>query len=206
MNDFKGEEINEKIERVIMSKVFPSFSERGGKGFEKGKRILNKLYLQYFNSIDDLETKRLIAYNLALAEYQTDNKEGAKKIITEIKNEVEKDNEYIEAEKVNYGRILNLHNELYKSEMNEDELKGSYNKIAQVYKEVGAFEEYAVTIANIYTMDKQYNKTLELLKKVIELKDEKVSYYSMELLKEIKDNSLHNKALDLIKEANIEIG
>jgi tetratricopeptide (TPR) repeat protein len=185
-----------------MSEVFTAFSRNK---FDEGKKILKKLYLRYFNNINDLETKRIIEYNLALAEYQTGNKEGAKKYITEIRNEIEKDRNYIELEKINYCRILNLYNETYKEEIDEEDYRWSYNYIAETYKLIGAYGEYAIAISNIYTLDKNYRKTLELLKEVIKLDDERVGYYSMELLREINDNSLHNEALELIKKANIKI-
>lgn len=207
MFDMKEEELKNKIERVIVSKVFTEFSKKGGKGFEKGRNILRKLYFQYFNSLNDLETKRLIGYNLAFAEWQTDNKEGAKKVIAEIKNEIEKDDEYIELEKVNYCKVLNLYNETHKEEMEEKDYRSSYNYIANEYKKIGAYEEYVMAIANIYILDKKYYKLLDFLKEIIKRNEENVSYYSLELLKAIDENdsSLHNKALEMINEANIKI-
>jgi tetratricopeptide (TPR) repeat protein len=204
MYNLKEEEINKRIEKVIMSEVFTAFSRNK---FDEGKKILRKLHLRYFNNINDLETKRIIAYNLALAEYQVGNKEGAKKYISEIRNEVEKDANYIELEKINYCKILNIYNETHKDEMDEKDYRWTYNYIANYYKEIGAYEEYVMAISNIYILDKKFYKLLDFLTEVIKRNDEKVGYYSSELLKAIDENdsSLHSKALKIINEANIKI-
>jgi tetratricopeptide (TPR) repeat protein len=205
MSTISNEKMNEEVKNVIMNEVFLGCFAKGNLG--KGRKILNKLYLQYNNKINDTETRRLIIYNLAWVEYELDSFDRAKSLIKEIREVIESDGVYLSLDnKVNYFKVLNLYIEAFREEIDDEDYRWIYNYMAVTYENKKEYGEMAIALTNIYALDKEYSKIFDLLKFVVKLNNEKMSHYSQELLKEIKDSSLHNKGLELIKSKGIKIG
>jgi tetratricopeptide (TPR) repeat protein len=202
MSNLKEDKINQEIRNIvdgdIRGELFPE------RKFHEASVILNRLYMKHYNRLNDVSTKFAILYHLAVAEYQLGNEENAKYYIEIIKEDVESSLWYVD-NKLRYCRILNIYNETHREDMTDEDYIESYYYIAECYESLKNYSEKAIALCNIYSFSKRYDKILELLKQIIELNEENVGYYSMELLKEIKDDSLHNVGLALINESNIKI-
>lgn len=192
--------IEEKVENTIYEKVFILFAQNK---FKEGKKILNKLFLQYNNKLEKLETKRLLIQNLAWVEFQLDDLDNAKLHITMIRELVEQDLEYIMLNELHYCKLLNHYTLIYESEMDKDDYKEIQLYNANVYESIGAIGRQALALTNIYLMDKDYNSIVELLKGVHEKigQDEQEKYCIEEILKELKKYSIehYKEALNITK-------
>lgn len=192
-----------KIEREIIEKAFVSFGAEDWKG---GLKVLRKLYFQYYNNINDLEIKRLIVFNMALAEHQIKAKsENAKKYIKLIKDEIENDDnfkEYRESHEVEYSRVLSIYLEIFIDNITPEEYKKVNIENARCYRSCNQMGDYYISLANAYSVDKNYIKILRLMRKTLTI-DKKVSYSLKELLSCIDENSsLHKDGLAIIEKYN----
>lgn len=202
MNNYKEDKMNQEIRNLvdgdIRGKLFPE-----GK-FEEASIILRRLYMKHYNKLNDVATKYAILYHLALAEYHNNDNESSKIFVSMIKEELETSFYYCD-NLLKYARVLNLYNETHKDSMTDEDYIESYYYIAECYETLNNYSERAIALCNIYRINKEYNKILDLIKQLIELNEENVGYYTMELLKDIKDNSLHNVGLELINKLNIKV-
>lgn len=202
MSNYKEDKINQEIRDIVDGEVRGKLFPEGR--FNEASVILKKMYMKYYNKLNDTATKYAILYHLALAEYHNNNNEVSKIFIEMIKEELET-SFYYTKDLLRYARVLNLYNETHINEMSNKEYIESYYYIAECYETLNNYSERAVALCNIYRINKEYNKILDLIKQLIELNEENVRYYTMELLKDIKDNSLHNIGLKLINKSNIKI-
>jgi hypothetical protein len=190
--------MEEKVENIIYEKVFILFAQNK---FADGKKILNKLFLQYNDRIEKLETKRLLIQNLAWVEFQLKDLDNAKIHITMIRELVEQDLEYILLNELHYCKLLNHYTLIFETEMNKDEYKEIQLYNAGVYEKIGAIGRQTLALTNIYLMDKDYNSIVELLKGVHEKigQDEQEKYCIEEILKELKKYSIvhYKEALNI---------
>lgn len=194
----------EKIREVITKEVFGYF----GRGdFKSGAKILRKLYLKEYNFLDDLETKRLILYNLFLAEYRCDNIDGAKKYINIIKKDMENDKEYISTYTDMYCNVLNCYIEFNKDEISEEE-RYRINQINYKYcKKVENYASMYVFNINMCFIDKDYNGIFESIKALhkMSINDNSIKKVIEDVLNELKENSkeYYDIAIDFLNQEEL---
>lgn len=192
----------EKIREVITKEVFGYF----GRGdFKSGAKILRKLYLKEYNFLDDLETKRLILVNLSVAEYYSENLEGAKKYIKIIKKEVEENKNYIEDHTDMYCNILNYYIEFFENEITIEE-QYEINKFNyKYYKKIGSNIHMNVSLINMCFIDKNYDIIIESIKALHNIKDNSISTIIKEILKKLEGESkeYYNIAIEFLNQEEL---
>lgn len=140
--------------------------------------------------------KKDVLYNLAYVCYHGDNINSAKFYIKNIRNIIENDSEFMKEFELDYIRVLQLYNILYKEEVSRIERLETEKKAISLYFEnkdqVGVnmckfiiavisdkFRDVEHIYKNIYTLSKQSPDRVERLKYEVALKD---------MIKVIKNN------------------
>lgn len=161
------------------------------------KEVEEKLKKMALN-IGRLSTKdkKDVLYNLAYVCYHGDNINSAKFYIKNIRNIIENDSEFMKEFELDYIRVLQLYNILYKEEVSITERLETEKKAISLYFEnkdqVGVnmckfiiavisdkFRDVEHIYKNIYTLSKQSPDRVERLKYEVALKD---------MIKVIKNN------------------
>jgi tetratricopeptide (TPR) repeat protein len=190
------------IENTIVNEVFRLFTE---KKFEEAQKLLYDMYLHNCNDIPNLSKKRLLIYNLAWVEDELGNNDSAKKYITEIKDEVEKDKNFISDNKLEYYLVLNLYLEIFKHSIDIEEYKEINTRIANFHRETGSLGRECVALANVHLADKRWNDVISL---ILKLKDHKINEYFIDrILESLAKNNIEafNKAKDLLNGGDINV-
>lgn len=197
--------IDEEVRNIITKEVFICFAK--GK-FEKAKKILDKLLLQYYNQLEELEIKRLLLHNLAWVEHHISDTEGAKRHITQIREEIEQNVEYIYNNKLKYSKLLNLYVEIYEEEIDQDQYIEIQIFNQSTYSEIGAIGEYVIAKVNVNFKLEEYDEIVESIKYLNDRKskDNNYEYCIKEIMRELEKHSkVHYKeALNIIKIIHIE--
>ncbi|NFT08731.1 hypothetical protein FDF26_17070, partial [Clostridium botulinum] len=159
------EKLEEKIENEIRNKVFIGcFSARNE---EKGKKILNRLYLQYYHSIENIDTKKIILYNLIYAERTTSNNEKSiQKWVKELKYDMDKDINYKYKKTGDYCDMLSYYCDCNLN-ISKEKLLQYYNFCYVYYKESYENEKTIENYIYMNNMNFNINKILKNFKKVL---------------------------------------
>ncbi|WP_252251185.1 hypothetical protein [Clostridium sp. VAP52] len=208
------EELEEKIENEIRNKVFIGcFSV---KNEEKGKKILKRLYLQFYHTLNNIETKRLILYNLIYAERRTTNDEIIiQKWVRELKNDMDKVPNYKYEKTGDYCSMLSYYCDC-KLDISKEKLLQYYNFCYVYYKESYENEKTIENYIYMNNMNFNINKILKNFKKVLNVvKDlhniENISLKAKVVLEQIiedikiLDNSLYKEAINIIENMSTNV-
>lgn len=202
------EELEEKIENEIRNKVFIGcFSARNEK---KGKKILNKLYLQHYHSIKNIDTKKLILYNLIYAERSTTNNETViQKYVKELKCDMDKTPNYKNKKTGDYCDMLSYYCDCNLDISKEDLLKyygfcyRYYKKLYKIDKKIQNFIYMNNMRFNISKIEKNFKKVLDVVKDLHNIEDVsiKAKVVLEQILEDIKrlDDTLYKASMNIIK-------
>lgn len=163
---------NKTIKYRVLIEIFKIWDYEEN-GLEKARDELKKLYLKEYYKLHDIEDKRLILYNLAVAEKDLKNFESVKLYSKILKDEMDKVPNYKTGDTgCLYARMLMNYTESHKSELSKEELKGYYEfcyKVNEKYNDVKENGYLAKLIAkfNLSLLNENFNTVLEVVKDVI---------------------------------------
>jgi len=145
---------------------------------QKAQLMLQRLYFEEFNTLDDIEDQRLIIHNLTTITMQIEMTKEikdrdmiqakhyaniTKKLLDDCPNYLDE-----QTNKERYCRALNNYTECYKDELTEKELKKIYAFHYETYKDYEYDEkhidEYREKLISQYNLNMINKKFLEVLK------------------------------------------
>lgn len=173
------------------------------KGIEFARIELQRMYLQEYNQLTNIEEKRLILYNLAVVEKDLGNLESVKMYSKILKEDMDKIPNYKEENACLYARVLMNYSESNKKELTIKELKEMYEFCYDAYKiyddpNENGYLAQLISKFNLNLINKNYNTVLIVFKNV--LHNNNNTQYAEALkgfVKDIKDvdETLYKKVL-----------
>lgn len=194
---------NKSIEEIVKKDIFGLWDTVS---VERARDELKKLYLKYYNSLTDIEEKRLILHNLCVAEIQSENTsiELVQKCTEILLNDMDDIEGYKENEDTSckYCEVLNNYIDCRKDYISKDELIILYKQCNDIYEDYCG-EQHCITK---FSVQFNYNLIIGNLDAVFEI-FKSVSIHNNDLqfkdmegqfLKEIKmeNMDLYSKALN----------
>jgi hypothetical protein len=177
--------IENEIEHTVVNEVFKLFTE---KKFKEAKDLLYEIYLNNYENLTNLSTKRLLIHNLAWAENCLGEISNAEQYILQIKSEIEDDPDYINNNMLDYCLILNLYCEIFKDEINIDEYKRINLFVSNYHHETGSLGRECIALANVYLVDSRWDDIISL---VLKLKKHNVNDYFIDgMLEALEKNNI----------------
>ncbi|MDS0528422.1 hypothetical protein NNC19_22290 [Clostridium sp. SHJSY1] len=186
-----AENLEKHIQDIITNDIFKLFTN--GK-FKEAKLLLNQLYLNNYDDIRSLYTRRLLIHNLAWVENKLGDINSSKKHIKMIKEELELDSNYINTNMLDYCLILNLYCELFKNEISLTEYKEINLFISNYHHQTGNIGRKSVSLANIFLIEKRWD---ELISLILSLKEQNIDEFFIDAILE----ELEKVNVDIFKKA-----
>jgi len=203
----RREEEIEKIANDVCSQYFCTGL------FEQGRKILQKLYLKEYYTLDDMVTKRHILYRLIVAERLSDKgtEEAVCKYVKQLKKDMDNTPNYKEKYKGHYIDMMSYYSDCEFIEMSNEELMNYYDYSFNYYKQLYEIDN-SVTIYirmvnmqfNISKLQKNFEIILNIIENLHNIPDEKATSTLKQMLCDIEnmDKQLYNESLKIIKIAS----
>jgi hypothetical protein len=203
----KGRTIKDIIFEDVFTKCF------GLGRFKDGKVILQKLFYQYYNILDDFEEQRLILYNLMFAERmeaRTENKteyekkaheEMVKVYSEQLKNDMDNIPNYKEDNPLNYCNLLMFYCDTHKEELSDEESTQYYTFLHDYYKKIGSDLEMQCARFNLALVQKNFDIIFEIIKDIGNSDDKRYKSVLVQMLEDVKniDNQKYNQITVIIE-------
>ncbi|OSA95728.1 UNVERIFIED_ORG: hypothetical protein B2H93_04720 [Clostridium botulinum] len=200
------EELEEKIENEIRNKVFMGcFSNQN---FDEGKAILYKYYLKYYTILNNFETKRLILYNLIVAERLTMNNDTAIcNYVTQLKNDMDCIKNYKYEFTGEYCNMLSYYCDCKSIKLKKDELLKHYRFSYEYYntsyketKDIISYIHMKNMEFNIYKITKKFTKVLEVVEDLHKISHDIAKAVLKQILEDIKmlNVDLYKESVNII--------
>jgi hypothetical protein len=159
------------IKQRVLEDVFDIWDN---KGVEYARDELKKMYLREYNMLTDIEDKRLILHNLAVAEMNSKIKsmESVKLYTKTLKEDMDKIPNYKEENGCLYARVLANYSESHKNELSKKELIEIYEFCYQVYERCddpkdNGYLSKIVAKFNLNLVKKNFNMILDIIKEML---------------------------------------
>lgn len=203
------------IKEIVFGDIFEIWDNEG---VEFARDKLKKLYLSKYDSLIDIEEKRLILHNLTVAEIEIGLEKGLKvhemsqvKFYSSIlKNDMDNVKGYNEGENgCLYVRVLINYIESHKKEMRKEELIEAYGLCYSIYEK---FEDKndnghlnkLIAKFNLNLAKEKFTIVLEVLEDILHNNDTEYKKKSYEMIQDIKETNslLYERVSFLLKENN----
>lgn len=188
---------NKSIKEIVKKDIYGIWDNISA---ERARDELKKMYLRYYNSLTDIEEKRLILHNLCVAEMQSENTsiELLQKYTEILLNDMDNIEGYKEDEdsSLKYCEVLNNYIECRKKYMDKNELIVLYKKCNDIYENYCG-EQHCITK---FSVQFNYNLIIGNLDTAFKI-FESVSIHSHDL--QFKD--MENQILKEMKKENMDL-
>ena len=191
---------------------------------EKAKLMLQRLYFEKFNYLEDVEDQRLIIHNLTTVTIQIENKKETKyRDMTQAKHYAKATKELLDncpnylnnqENKERYCRALNNYTECFKNELTKKQLEEFYRFHYETYKhykyDKKCIDEYREKLISEYNLNIFFNNFTQVLNVVKDLvihnNDSQYEEAIQAILQEVKDINvmLYQQIESMIQENNIQ--
>ena len=173
---------NINVKNIFNNEIMPLLNM--GK-YDLAEKKLKMMYLQNYSSLNDLEDKRLIAYNLSWLLAKQGRNEEAKHYLLDLKNEIEQDKIYIEEYENKYCNLLMLYLEV-DQDITKEEYYNTCKMLNDYYKKIHSKEQELITSYNLAVAE---GNTDEINKILIYIKEnENLEFAKKEILSKINNN------------------
>jgi hypothetical protein len=161
------------IEQKMEDEIYPIWDYEKD-GVEKARNELKKMYFQQYNSLTNIEDKRLILHNLTTAEITLGTEESmtsarlySKTLIDVLDNFPNYTNN--QENKQKYVKALNNYTECYREELSDEELIEIYEFCYETYKRcdptnVDGYLNKLIAEFNLNLIKKNFNVILRVIK------------------------------------------
>lgn len=207
-----------KKKKTIKEKVLKDiFFIWDTKGVEFARLELKKMFMADYPLLEDheIEEKRLILHNLAVAEKDSDkgSKESIKKYTKILKEDMEKSPNYIEENGCMYARVLANYAESNKSELTKKQLIDIYKYCYDIYEKIDDTNENGylaklVAQFNLSLAEENFSLVLNIIRDVLHNKDsqyESILNQFIENVKEVNENVYNQVLLLLQQDSQIKV-
>lgn len=185
----------DEIENKIRNEVFVGCFGRGE--FNKGKKILQKLYYQYYPILDTFETKRMILYNYIVGERLDTNIEDIiKKCSEKLKNDMDNELNYKETNTKEYCMMLAYYCDTHKEELGKEELINIYTFSYNYYKKAGLEIDMLNSKFNLALTEKKFEIVFEIIKDIHNSDDKIYQAVLSQMLNDLKNINI-NKYIEI---------
>lgn len=211
-------------ERVISDEMLEIYRVWDFVSRSKAKLMLQRLYFEVFDDLEDVEDQRLIIHNLTTVTIQIEmNKEIKDRDMTQAKHYaiitkklLDDYPNYLDEQtnKERYCRALNNYTECFKDRLTKEELEKIYVFHYETYKNyeydekhVDEYREKLISQYNLSMSNKNFFRVLETVKDfLIHNNDTQYEEAIQALLQEVKDINvmLYEQIISLIQENNIQ--
>jgi hypothetical protein len=192
----------EEIKKLIRNEVFDGCFKIGN--FQKGRNILYKLYLKYYYILSDMETKRMILYNLVFSERMLKNEKAVAEFVQQLKKDMDNTLNYKKDNPNNYCNMLSYYCDCTEIVLNDVEKIEHYKFSYQYYQESYSIDRTLDTYIrmmnikfNISKLEKNFLKVLEIIKDIHNIKNDKAVSTLEQMLWDVEniDKELYKEAL-----------
>ena len=160
------------IKERVLEDVFDIWDN---KGVEFARDELKKMYLREYSMLTDIEDKRLILHNLAVAEKDSKNgsMESVKQYTKILKEDMDKVPNYKTGETAClYARVIMNYAESNKNELSKEELKEIYEYCYKVYRKYDDKNENGyltklISKFNLSLINENFNTVLSVFEDVL---------------------------------------
>ena len=173
---------NINVKNIFNDEIMPLLNI--GK-YDLAEKKLKIMYLQNYSKLNDLEDKRLIAYNLSWLLAKQGRNEEAKHYLLDLKNEMEQDKYYREEYENKYCDLLMLYLEV-DQDITREEYYNSCKMLNDYYKKIHSKEHELITLCNIAIIENDIDKINKILIYLKENKD--LKFARKEILSKINNN------------------
>jgi tetratricopeptide (TPR) repeat protein len=181
--------------------------------FDKGREILQKLYLKDYNYLDNIHTRRDLLYRLIVAERRSEKgtEEAVKMYVKQLKYDMDNTPNYKEENLGEYLSMMSYYTDCKGIILNNDELIEYYDcsykynkKIYEINKSTDSYIKMKIAKFNKARLQKNFSIVLELVKDIHNINDSKAISTLEQMLCDIKelDNKLYKKAFELVNTVN----
>lgn len=203
-------------ERVLID-IFNIWDE---KGVEFARNELQKMYLSEYYTLTDIEDKRLILHNLAVAEMEIGEEKGleayemnsVKQYTSILKKDMDDIKGYKEDNGCLYARVLANYAESNKKELPKDELIEIYEFCYYIYEKYDDTNENGclaklVAQFNLNLVKGNFKTVFKIVEDMLHNKDLQYEKILQQFLKNIKEvnEGLYNKLLLMKQEMQFKI-
>ncbi|WP_252225272.1 MULTISPECIES: hypothetical protein [unclassified Clostridium] len=191
------------IEYIVKKKVIRDCFELDN--IKKGRDLLYKLYLKEYHMISDIEQKRLILYNLIVAEKLLKNNQAVKVYSEILKTDMDNVKNYNLLYTKQYCWMLSFFLDSHKEELSKNDLLNLYTFSYEYYKNIESDMDMLNAKFNIELINNNFNNVLEIIKNIHnKSNDKRYKSVLIQMLDDIKliNIVLYKKVLVLINNNN----
>jgi hypothetical protein len=199
-----------EVESIIREQVFiKCFALNTREAIQRGRNMLFRLYLQDYYKMDNMETKRLILYNLIYAERKLENEHAVAKYTIQLKKDMDNTLNYKKDYQDKYCDMLSYYCDCKYIEVSKEEIlkyyKFAYKYFSEIYNNIDHSTDNYIRMINmkfnIAKNEKKFFQVLDIIKDLHSETNKKVQSTLEQMLCDIKniDQQLYFKALTIIE-------
>lgn len=173
---------NINVKNIFNNEIMPLLNM--GK-YDLAERKLKIIYMENYFKLNDLENKRLIAYNLAWILAKQGRNEEAKHYLLDLKNEMEQDKYYREEYENKYCDLLMLYIEI-DQDITKEEYYNTCKMLNNYYKRINSKEQELITSYNLAIAENNIDEVNKILIYIKE--NENLEFAKKEILSKINNN------------------